>query len=528
MNKYAEQKRFEQYYNQIIKKDNLTYAGSILKRASKKWPNRTAFICDDQSITYSQLYIAASNFTKQLKDFGLKSNDKVILLYENSIDFFIAYFGIWQAGAVIAPLNVFLNANEIEALINNAQPKHIVVSDTLQKNLGSYNNQDKIKIFNTQDIENSKKSENVPENFKVDELGFNEMAALLYTSGTTGFPKGVMLSSKNIIINAMQGMSKFKEEINDDDKVYCALPLFHSLPQNMCVWATTLAGATAIIVPKITRKSLLKGLEHKPTMIVAVPSLYGLFCMFKNADFSNVKYFVSGGDALSDKVRSYFGLLYKRKICNGYGLTETSPFISVDMNDYLKPTSNVGSPLPHIEVKIVDEKNKQLNQGQVGILWVKGPNIMLGYYNNPEATAQVIKDGWFYTGDLAYISSEGDIVIAGRHKDIIIHKGINIYPQEIENVLLTHNQVFQAAVIGIANDPTENKDVEIPVAFIATKEPNKEKLEKELLDICKNQLASYKVPKQFIIQNSLPLTSTGKVDKKKLKKEYSQKNKADK
>lgn len=511
-----ELKKFENYYKKIIKEDKVTYAGQILQRAAKKWPNITAFICEDKSITYSDLYKYSVNFTKRLQEEGLKPKDKAILLYENSIEFFIAYFGIWQSGTIIAPLNIFLQSNEVETLIDNAEPKVIVVSDSLKEKLGKYNSQNKIKILTTKDINQAKNNKiNNIESFEIPKLDFNEMAALLYTSGTTGLPKGVMLSSKNIIINAIQGMSRFQVEVTPGDKVYCALPLFHSLPQNLCVWATTLAGGTAIIVPRISRKSLYKGLEYKPKMIVAVPALYGLFCILKNANFSNVEYFISGGEAISDKTRAYFGLIYGRKICNGYGLTETSPFISVDLEDYLKPTSNVGRPLVHIECKITNDQDKELSQGQTGILWVKGPNVMLGYYKNKKATEEVIKDGWFYTGDLAYIDKFGKIVIEGRHKDLIVSKGANIYPQEIENVLLSNNQVLQAAVIGVI---IHNE--EFPIAFIGSKSKNQEKLKEELYSLCKSRLALYKIPKKFIIKSSLPISATGKIDKKVLKKEY--------
>jgi long-chain acyl-CoA synthetase len=319
-----------------------------------------------------------------------------------------------------------------------------------------------------------------------------------------------MLSSDNIVINAIQGIARF--EIGPQERVFCALPLFHSLPQNICMWSAMIVGATAIIVEKIERRTLLKGIAQKPTMVVAVPALYGLFCMLKTIRFGNVKYFLSGGDALSDKIRGLFELIYGRKLCNGYGLTEASPFIAIDVDDYTQPTNTIGKPFVGIEVSIRDEHGEELRKGSIGTLWIRGPNIMLGYYKAPEATRAIIKNGWLNTGDLAYLTSTGKIVLAGRERDLISNKGLKIYPQEVENILLTHPQVLQAAVIGIRDSENE----EIPVAFIASKEQDTLTLIEQLRALCSRSLASYKIPRQYYIRRELPVTTTGKVNKKLL------------
>ena len=280
------------------------------------------------------------------------------------------------------------------------------------------------------------------------------------------------------------------------------------------------AGATAIIVPKIDRRSLMKGISHKPTLIVAVPALYGLFCMLRKLKFGSVKYFIAGGDALSDKIRAMFALVYGRKIGNGYGLTETSPFVSVDFDDYTKPTNTIGKPFPGIRYAIRDKEGTDLPQGQIGILWLAGDNIMKGYYKAPEATAEVIKDGWLNTGDLGYLTKDGKVVLAGRERDLISNKGLKIYPQEVENVILSYPSVLQVGVIGV-----KDNDDEIPIAYIGTKEPDEkhDELIKALRNLCQRNLAAYKVPRQFYIRRSLPVTTTGKVDKKVLRAEHTPK-----
>jgi long-chain acyl-CoA synthetase len=341
----------------------------------------------------------------------------------------------------------------------------------------------------------------------------DEMAALLYTSGTTGFPKGVMLSSKNILTNVVQIITAV--DVSSKDCLLSILPLFHSFAQNISVWTTTFLGAKTIVVPKIERSWIIDGFKHKPTVVIAVPALYGLMCMMRNLDFSTIRFFVSGGDALPDKIRSIFEMVYRRKLCNGYGLTETSPFVAADLDDSLKSTNTVGIPAVGLACSLRDEHDVPVAAGQVGILWVKGDNVMLGYYNASDATEDILKDGWLNTGDFARFDEYGRLVIVGRFKDLIIHKGFNIYPQEIENILMGYPGMVQAAVVGLTDEQTG----EVPVAYVVVKEPSAT-LEQDLKTLCMNNLAAYKVPRHFIVLEKLPLTSLSKVNKKVLRLEY--------
>ena len=509
------QQRFSKLYKKFTLDGKLMHVYSLLKRAAERWPARTMVICDSHSITYGELYARSLIVAQKLRLQGVGPGDRVIIYYENSIQFYIAYFAVWQAGAIVAPLNVFLHENELIRIIQEAEPKVVVVSPTLRKKLEGHN----LEPYILSEIDTTSALPETQEPLESDELiaqkDREDTVAILYTSGTTGFPKGVMLTSKNIMTNTLQGISCL--EVDENEKVFCPLPLFHSLPQNLCVWSITVVGATAIIVSKIDRRSLIQGIKQHPTMIVAVPALYGLFCILRTLKFPNVKYFIAGGDALSDKIRSLFALVYNRKLSNGYGLSETSPFVAVNFDDYTQPTSTIGKPLPGVQCVIRDDKGNDLPQGEIGILWLAGDNIMKGYYKAPEATAKVVQDGWFNTGDLAYITANNRIVLAGREKDLISNKGLKIYPQEVENILLSHPPVFQAAVIGI-KDATDD---EIPIAFIGTKEPeeNHAELIEELRDLCQRSLAPYKVPRQFHIKRNLPVTATGKVDKKVLRAE---------
>lgn len=507
----AELKRFKTYFDSLQRDGQFMYLGQLLQWSARKYADRTALIWDNKEISYHELYARAVQFSYVLKEQGVNERDTVLMFIENSPAFYVAYFGILQLGAVVAPLNTFLKERELTHIINDAKPKLIVASRELASNLTAVG-VDSIPVLVVDDtISFEEPYDDEFLDITVPHINQDELAVLLYTSGTTGLPKGVMLSSRNALYNVVQGASRI--EVLEHMRGLCILPLFHSFAQNTCVWACIFLGATVILVPKISRRGLLDGLKLKPTIFLGVPALYGLLCMLKTAPVDSVEYFISGGDALPDKIRSAFALIYGRKICNGYGLTETSPFISVDLDDQTEPTSNVGLPVLGIDVEIRDEGGNVLPQGQVGLLWVKGHNVMLGYYNAPEATEKVLKNGWLDTGDLAYLDKSGKIVISGREKDLIISKGLNIYPQEIENVILGHPNVLRVGVIG----KPDSASGEVPIAYVQVRKDDQETI-KQIRKLCNDNLASYKVPVEFIITaDDLATTATGKVDKKVLR-----------
>ncbi len=507
------------YFNTLSKtaQDNgaLMYAGTLLARAARLCPGVIALICKNESITYRHLYDRACTLSRLLAARGVKPRDRVLIFVENSIEFYVAYFAAWQLGAVVVPLNIFLQPHELAHIVSDAQPSLIICS---AERMASFQAIEvtHIPLITEQDFPAGDPSES--ENFESVCLDEHEMAALLYTSGTTGLPKGVMLSSHNIMINLLQGMARL--QITDRERVIAILPLFHSFAQFASVWAPFFMCCTVIIVPKIERRAILDGLKHNPTFFMGVPALYGMLCLLRTAPVHGIKYFICGGDALSDKVRGAFELIYRRKICCGYGLTETTPLISVDFSDELMPTHNVGRPCLGIQVEIRDEQGRQLARHEIGRIWVHGPNVMLGYYNAPDATAQVMKNGWFDTGDMGYLDEQGRIVITGRLKDLIIHKGFNIYPPEIENVILGHPNVLMAAVVG----QHDEQSGEVPVAFVQMRTAQ-DNLAHELKTLCQQRLAHYKIPRTFFCSvDALPMTTTNKIDKKVLRKKLEHKH----
>jgi long-chain acyl-CoA synthetase len=489
--------------------------GQFFRRAVDLHRWSVALIDKDKNITYHELWFRALSIAKLLDQNGVKCRDKVLVYCENSVEFYIFYYATWLRGAVTIPVNTFLHEKELAHVIRDAAPKCILTQTKFEPVLAKILDNELVSSLPPRITEKAINWESfhsgVEDIFVNDNLDPDELALLLYTSGTSGVPKGVMLSSKNIITNAIQDYARLRLFSCEKECFFAVLPLFHVFAQNTCVWLPLMTGSSVIVVHKIERQNIIEGLLKKPTIFFGFPALFGLLCLMKNAPISSIKIFVSGADAMPDKVRAAFAMIYGRKICSGYGLTEASPVIAINHDDENAPTDGVGRPLYGITCDIRDEEGKSLPIDSIGSLWVKGDNIMLGYFNAPHETERVLKDGWLNTGDLASISREGELAIRGRTKDIIIHKGFNIYPQEVENVLMLHPAVTKVAVVGKA----EAVSGQVPIAFVATRE-DKVEIEKSLKKLCMDNLAAYKIPRKIICLDDLPMSPSGKVDKKRL------------
>ncbi|MFA6527261.1 MAG: AMP-binding protein, partial [Candidatus Babeliales bacterium] len=490
------------------------------QRAYQRFPDYVALIDDRKAVTYRELYFRAILLSQRFLALGVKPGDRVFIYAENSCEFFVAYFAILHVGAVLVPINIFLHVKELAFIVNDAQPHAIFVTSSLRGNIDALVEHNLVPalphILTENDIDWTMAVPRLVEerfpHFTIKESGPDELSVLLYTSGTTGVPKGVMLSSRIIIANLEQTATRFMLcGLAKKERVFCVLPLFHAFAQHTCIWLPMVMGSAVIVIQKIERKLILDGLKHKPTVFFGFPALFGLLCIMKTAPLDTIKLFVSGADMLPDKIRIAFAMVYGRKICSGYGLTEAAPVVAVNHQNFDAATNVVGRPLLGINYKICDERGNLVKDGQIGLLWISGGNIMLGYYKAESATEQILRDGWLNTGDLATIDSTGMLAIQGRVKDVIIHKGFNIYPAEVENILLKYPSVIKAAVIG-RDEPMAGQ---VPIAFVATRVPE-EGLEDRLRELCAHNLAAYKIPRKFICLEDLPLNATGKVDKKKL------------
>ena len=512
-----EQEFFEGKKRELSSDSGYPCAGRLLYHARENFGDNTALIQDSVTLTYNQWYDRSLIVSAYLHELGVKPGDRVILYAENSLFFCVIYCAIWHLGAVVVPVNTFLHEHELAHILADAQPRLVVTQDQFLQQLEKLSGGTVLVVpeailpsdRDTADMQQA-------ESYRYD-CNQDELVLLLYTSGTTGVPKGVMLSSKNVVANTLQSYARFCScnNLSSDERFFCVLPLFHAFSQNACLWLPMVLGASIIIVSKIDRRLILKGLERKPTFFFGFPALYGLLCLMKTAPLEHVKMFVSGADMLPDKIRAVFAMLYGRKICSGYGLTEASPVVAVDEQNAECATYVVGHPLVGIECQIRDDQGASLQVGEVGTLWLRGDNIMLGYYHSEEQTKEVLRDGWLCTGDLAYLSQDGMVAICGRSKDLIIHKGFNIYPQEIENVLMRHASVVKVAVIGKSDEHSG----QIPVAFIAAG-GDSHTIVADLHKLCADNLAAYKIPRKFICLDDLPMSPTGKVDKKLLVEQY--------
>lgn len=489
---------------------NQVHVQSLFNRAVSLFADNIFLVYKNSSFSYKDLYNPVMNCALLMKEKGVKQNDRVLIWCDNSPLFYVGYFAAWQLGAVVVPLNSFLKAPEVDHVLADCKPVFIIADNArlavLETLDGARN------MLGIMDEHGLQFDTYAGSTVLIEEKQLQEdsLVALIYTSGTTGVPKGVMLSSANIIANIRQCITRL--EVTPQERVLCILPLFHVFTQITCVWLAVALGVTVILVPKIERAPIIEGLSKKPTVVLGVPALYGLFCLLRTLDFSTVRLFVVGGDAISDKIRCLFALLYGRKIINGYGLSEASPVVAAYVEDVFTYTNTVGRPLDGIECQVRMVDGSLCQSEQIGDLFIKGDNIMLGYYNDTVATQAVLKDGWLDTGDCAYIDKDGNIVITGREKDLIISKGFNVYPQEVENIIMQHSAVLRVAVVGKSDDING----QVPIAFVQLRVDAKN-IQKELSSLCVHHLAAYKLPRMFICSTAdLPMTATGKIDKKQL------------
>jgi long-chain acyl-CoA synthetase len=345
------------------------------------------------------------------------------------------------------------------------------------------------------------------------------LALLIYTSGTTGFPKGVMLSHANLCSNVISSLQAL--ELNSNDKVLLILPMFHSFTLTVCILIPIYIGAKIAVIKSVKpfHKVLRSILLNRITIVVGIPHLYDIF---KNINipkiidiFLRIRVCISGAAPLSPNTLEIFKQKFKKfMLLEGYGLTETSPVVSINPLRGVQKPGSIGLPIPGVEVKVVREDESEAEFEEVGELIVKGPNVMMGYYNNPRETEKTIKGEWLFTGDMAKIDTEGYIYIVGRKKEMILMHGMNVYPSEIENIIQAHPKVKEVAVVG----KKDKAKGEAPVAFIALHDKT-DAQEGEIIGFCKGKLAGYKIPHLIEFRESLPKTPTGKVLKRQLKEE---------
>jgi long-chain acyl-CoA synthetase len=500
---------------------------------ANKSPNKTIIFQDDQKISCKQLKDLVDKTSESLNKIGVKNNDKVALVMSNCWQFVVNVFAISKVGAIIVPINNFLKEDELAYILNDSQAKLLFSSAKFAsqtKNLICKTGINKIIWVDESPISNEEnlsferliKDIETKNMTQPVEKSINDTAIIVYTSGTTGKPKGAMLSFKNIFSNC-SGAQKMMQVKPTQLPMICYLPMFHAFTLTVNVLLPIYLRSNIVIVKSLSSKKdfkyLLKQLLLKRCpYFTGVPEVYSALAKAKLPWyfhwFHNVKGFISGAAPLPDEVSKKFTASFSRgKLLQGYGIGECSPVVSCN-TPFANKFGSVGQPLDGYQIRICDDDNQEVPIGQLGEICVKGDCVMQGYYNRPEETEKAIVDGWFHTGDVGKVDQEGYIYIVDRKKDLIIHKGMNIYPREIEEVLYTNVKVEACAVVGM----TDPESGEIPVAFIELKE-DIQATETEMKDFLKPQLANFKMPRKIVFTQNLPRNATGKILKRELREQ---------
>ena len=499
----------------------------VIEANAKNDPKKTAIFIDDKKVPYLRLKQNIDTFARFLEFSNIKNGDRVAMIIGNSEEFVVSLFAITKIGAVAVPLNTFLKKEEFEYILNDCNAKMLVSSAAYASET-----KDLLESTTIQKIVWTDRYEHLDErNYSFTEIDIsqetyerlakkpmlNDLACIVYTSGTTGKPKGAMLSYRNFFSNAIGGTESF--QITEKDRFIVFLPMFHSFTLSIMVILPMFTCSSIVIVrsvfpfANVLKQTLLK----QVTIFLGVPTLYNALLKAKIPWyfmwFNKVRIFISGSAPLSEQALNEFNAKFKNaKLLEGYGLSECSPAVSVNRLDWQKPLS-VGLPLPGYEVKIVNNETVEVRTGEIGEIMIKGDCVMQGYLNHPDATDETIINGWLLSGDLGKKDEDGFIYIVDRKKDLIISKGINIYPREIEEVLYKYEGVDAAAVVGLLDEATRDEDV---LAFIQPKE-GVTLIEMEIRKYLKNHLANFKLPKHIYVVEELPKNATGKVLKRVLK-----------
>lgn len=508
----------------------------FLEDSAREVPERTAVICEGTRLSYAQLQAATNQVANGLTRLGIRKGDKVALTCQNVPAFVIAYYGILKAGAVVTPLNVLLKPREIAYHLTDCDAKVYLCQEgnaALPLGETGYTAFQEVEscvhffllpndlsapssIAGVKTLVDLVKDQ--PTTFDTVPTSPDDTAVILYTSGTTGKPKGAELSHLNMLFNARLSDSLYPRAPHDVHLI--TLPLFHSFGQSVQMNAGIYNRATLVLLSRFSPETALSLMDKENiTFFAGVPTMYWALLNYPEANqfdlekiSRNLRICVSGGAAMPVEVMRSFNEKFQVTILEGYGLSETSPIATFTRLDREIRPGSIGLPVWGVDIRLMDQNDQEVGTNELGEIAIRGHNVMIGYYKRPEATADAIRDGWFHSGDIGRRDEEGYLYIVDRVKDMIIRGGFNVYPREIEEVLLTHPAVSLAAVIGI---PHERHGEEVK-AFIILK-PGTELSEAELIAWSKQNMADYKYPRIIEFRTSLPMTATGKILKRELR-----------
>ncbi len=519
----------------------------LLSISAQKYPHHTAIVFGQKKIGYKALDDLADRIACGLINLGIKKQERVAIFLDNCPEFVISYYAILKAGAVVVPINYMFKIEEAKYILQDSQALCVITSrayldmaEELRLRVDNLKHIISINPVSTKEniIDFNKLKKDNLEILDEVFVAPQDLAVILYTSGTTGHPKGAMLTHYNLISNAMDSAQAIRATYKDT--LICILPLFHSFAATVCMNLPILIGAKIVIMKSVRPfKRIIRAIrKNRVSIFVGIPSIYNILKDIKlpkilNSPlikfFNPVKICISGAAALPVETFKGFEKRFRIPLLEGYGLTEASPVVTLNPLRDIRKAGSIGVVLSkNIELKIVDDKDNILEPGQVGELLVKGPNVMQGYYKqgqplalsdgkgalSGQATQETLRDGWLYTGDMAKFDQDGYVYIAGRKKEMINVRGLNVYPREIEEVLYQNPKIKEAAVIGI---PDMHKG-EVPKGFVVLKD-NENATEHEIIQYLRERLAPYKIPKYIEFRASLPKNTTGKILKRILEDE---------
>ena len=501
---------------------------TILAESAVRHADRTAVVLGELKLTYAQLWGHSLQYAAVLREKGIGPGDKVALLLPNTPHFPLAYFGTLALGAVAVPVHALLKAEEIQYVLEDSGAKALVCAAPLLGEGAKGAELAGVPVLAVMDGGDATLE-------RIDTMALSatpidaivptepeDTAVILYTSGTTGTPKGAEISHLNVTMNVVaSAMHSF--DIDENDVVLGCLPLFHTFGQTCCMNTAFYVGASVVMLPRFDGQQALELLEkEKCTIFMGVPTMYvGLIEAAKSSDIRpKLKSALSGGAALPVPILEKFAEVFGTDVLEGYGLTETSPVATFNQVGFAPKPGTVGKQIWGVEVEVakaeVEETIELLPTGELGEIVVRGHNVFKGYLNKPDATKAAIVDGWFRTGDLGTKDEDGYVSIVDRKKDMVIRGGYNIYPREVEEALLRHEAVAQVAVIGLP-DPQYGEEV----CAVVVKDPaGGEITEEELSAWAKTKLAAYKYPRRVFFTDAFPLGPSGKVLKRELVEQY--------
>jgi long-chain acyl-CoA synthetase len=488
---------------------------TLLTTSAAKFPERIAIRLDDAAVPYAALEAGSQRVAGMLRSMGIEPGDRVGIMLPNTPHFPLAYYGALRLGAVVVPMNPLLSKREVAFYLEDSGAKLLLAwhgfAESAQGGAEQVEGAE-VLLIEPEDI--GKRVGAAEPIEEVCHKDGDDTAVVLYTSGTTGHPKGAELTHHSIGSNVQACLPLYQP--TEKDVLFGGLPFFHVFGQTCTLNVAVASGAEVTLLPRFDPTQALEIIQRdKVTVFMGVPTMHGAILHHpKRGDYdtSSVRLFVSGGSALPVEVLRGVEKEFDAPILEGYGLSETSPVASFSRMELPKKAGSIGVAIDGVQLRLVDDAGNEVPTGEVGELQVKGPNVMKGYWKNPEATKRAIsEDGWFSTGDMARKDEDDFYFIVDRKKDLIIRGGYNVYPREIEEVLYEHPAVSEAAVIGVKH---EELGEEI-AAVVALKEGQSVTAD-ELKEYVKGQVAAYKYPRHVWVVDELPKGPTGKILKREI------------